>query len=70
MLLSTISRDFQYGKFCDFPEVDIAYDPSIPRFTDRSFTIDASDDGTVYFDLGVDLVSQNISGILEFLPYR
>ena len=38
VLLSTISRDFQYTvSSCDFPEVDIAYDLEYSsRFIDRS----------------------------------
>ena len=63
VLLSVISRDFQYTvSSCDFPEVDINYDPSIPQDSLTGlFTIDAQcDDGTVFFDLGVDF------GITEY----
>ena len=62
VLLSTVSRDFQYlVSACDFPDIQIATDPNIPQDSLTGlFTIDADcNEGVVNFNLAnnIDIVS-------------
>lgn len=62
VLLSTVSRDFQYlVSTCDFPDIAIETDPNIPQDPQTGlFTIDADcNEGVVNFNLSnnIDIVS-------------